>query len=163
MSYRICEAEACDAVAINRVVNAAYRVEDFFKTGDRTDVREIAEFLLDEAFLVAKDDDQEIVGCVRVSIRDGRGHFGMLSVAPEAQGSGMGRALIEAAERYALDRGCSVMDLEVASPREELPPLYRKFGYEVTGRSEWPEGALGELKAPAHFIVMSRDLVPPGD
>jgi GNAT superfamily N-acetyltransferase len=158
VSWRIVEAEACDAVDINRVVNAAYRVEDFFKVGDRTNVREIAEFLLSETFLVARDSDDEMLAAVRVSTRDERGHFGMLSVSPTAQGTGLGRAMIEAAERWAAKRGCGWMDLEVASPREELPPFYRKFGYEVTGRSEWPEDGLNELKFPAHFVVMSKRL-----
>ena len=158
MTVRIEEAEPCDAVAIDRVVNAAYRVEDFFKTGDRTNVREIAEFLLHETFLVARDEGDDVVGAVRVSQDGERGHFGMLSVSPAVQGSGLGRALIEAAEVWAAERGCSWMDLEVASPRLELPPLYRKFGYEVSGRSEWPESALAELKYPAHFVVMSKRL-----
>ena len=158
MTHCIGAAEACDAVAINRVVNAAYRVEDFFKVGDRTNVREIAEFLLDETFLVARDDGDDVVGAVRVSHEGDRGHFGMLSVSPALQGSGLGRALIEAAEAWAAERGCSWMDLEVASPRLELPPFYRKFGYQVTGRSDWPEEALNELKYPAHFVVMSKRL-----
>lgn len=158
MTYRIVAAAACDTVAINRVVNAAYRVEDFFKAGDRTNVREIAEFLLDETFLVARDADDDVVGAVRVSQDGDRGHFGMLSVSPEAQGTGLGRTLIAAAEAWATERGCSWMDLEVASPRLELPPFYRKFGYEVTGRSEWPVEALDELKFPAHFVVMSKRL-----
>ena len=158
MTFRIVAAEACDAVAINRVVNAAYRVEDFFKTGDRTNVREIAEFLLTETFLLARDEDDVVVGAVRCSHHDERGHFGMLSVAPEAQGRGLGRVLIEAAEAWARERGCAWMDLEVASPRLELPPFYRRFGYEVTGLSEWPETVLHELKYPAHFVVMSKQL-----
>ena len=158
MTYRIVGAEACDAVAINRVVNAAYRVEDFFKAGDRTNVREIAEFLLHETFLIARDDGDDVVGAVRVSRENERGHFGMLSVSPEKQGSGLGRALIDAAESWAADQGCVWMDLEVASPRLELPPFYRKFGYEVSGRSEWPEAALAELRFPAHFVVMSKRL-----
>ena len=158
MTYRIVAAEACDAVAINQVVNAAYRVEDFFKVGDRTDVGEIAEFLLNETFLVARDGDHEIVGAVRVSQHGERGHFGMLSVAPAAQGTGLGRALVEAGEAWAAERGCTEMDLEVASPRLELPPFYRKFGYEVSGRAEWPEQALQELEHAAHFVVMSKRL-----
>lgn len=158
MNQEIVPAEACDAVAIARVVNAAYRVEDFFKVGDRTDAKEIAEFLLHETFLIARDEDDAIVGAVRVSVFGGRGHFGMLSVAPSAQGTGLGRALIAAAETFARERGCTVMDLEVASPRTELPPFYRKFGYEVTGTAEWPAHVLHELKSPAHFIVMSRAL-----
>ena len=161
MTHKIIPAEPCDAVAITRIINAAYRVEDFFKVGDRTDVREVADYLLRETFLVARNEDDDIIGVVRVSIDGARGHFGMLSVAPEAQGTGLGRALIESAEELARASGCTWMDLEVASPRTELPPFYRKFGYEVSGTAEWPEDALVELKSPAHFIVMSKTLLPP--
>ena len=157
MRYSIEPAEPCDAVAIARVVNAAYRVEDFFKVGDRTDAREISELLVTKTFLVAREDD-DVVGCVRVSASDRRGYFGMLSVAPAAQGTGLGRELIEAAELFCAERGCAWMDLDVASPRTELPPFYRKFGYEVSGTAEWPAEALDQLKFPAHFIVMSKEL-----
>ncbi len=159
MKQTVLPAEPCDAVAISRVVNAAYRVEDFFKVGDRTDAREIAEYLLTETFLVARDNDGAIVAAIRVSIDATRGHFGMLSVAPEAQGAGLGRALIEAAEAFARIRGCSWMDLEVASPRTELPDFYRKFGYEISGTAEWPQSELGSLKSPAYFVVMSKSIV----
>lgn len=158
MSFAIGPAEACDAVAIARVVNAAYRVEDFFKVGDRTNAPEIADFLATETFLVARDDGEAIVGAVRVSVAGGRGHFGMLSVDPSIQNGGLGRALILAAEAFARESDCATMDLEVASPRTELPPFYQKFGYEVTGTAEWPAHALNELKLPAYFIVMSRQL-----
>ena len=158
MMGRIVVAEACDAVAISRVINAAYRVEDFFKVGDRTDAGEVAEFIERETFLVARGEDGDVTGVVRVSVDGVRGHFGMLSVAPQAQGTGLGRALIAAAEDFAREHGCTWMDLEVASPRLELPPFYRKFGYEVTGTAEWPEAALQTLKYPAHFVVMSKPL-----
>ncbi len=158
MNWDIRAAEPCDAVAITKVVNAAYQVEHFFMVGDRTNVREIADLLLTETFLAARDADEEIVGVVRVAIDGERGHFGMLSVSPEAQGTGLGRRLVDAAEEFARAAGCTWMDLEVASPRTELPPFYRKFGYEVTGTADWPADALAELKSPAHFIVMSRTL-----
>ncbi len=163
MSYSFALAEACDAVAIARVVNAAYRVEDFFKVGDRTDAREIAELLLTAVFILARDEDDELAGAVRVSVNGERGYFGMLSVAPASQGTGLGRRLIEAAEAHCAERGCSWMDLEVASPRDELPPFYRKFGYEVSGRHEWPQEFLDQLKSPAHFIVMSKRLAALGE
>ncbi len=158
MTWTIAPAEPCDAVAITRVINAAYRVEDFFKVGDRTDVREVAEFFLTDTFLAARNEDDDIVGAVRVSIHGQKGHFGMLSVAPEIQGTGLGRALIEAVEAYCAERGCTAVDLEVASPRTELPDFYRKFGYEVCGEGEWPAEARDQLKFPAHFIVMSKPI-----
>jgi ribosomal protein S18 acetylase RimI-like enzyme len=158
VSHTIGPAEPCDAVAIARLTNAAYRVEDFFKVGDRTNAREIAELLLADTFLVARDAEDEIVGSVRVSVSAGHGYFGMLSVSPMAQGTGLGRQLIEAAERYCSELGCRRMNLEVASPRTELPDFYRKFGYQVSGRAEWPANALHELKSPAHFIVMSKEM-----
>lgn len=161
MTPAIREAEPCEAVAIARVVNEAYQVEAFFKVGDRTNPREIADFLLAETFLVAVDDAEAVIGAVRVSIAGQRGHFGMLAVADAWKGTGLGRRLIEAAEAFALARGCDSMDLEVASPRTELPALYCKFGYELAGTAEWPAHALHELKRPAYFIVMSKSLVAP--
>jgi hypothetical protein len=50
VSVQIGPAETCDAVAINRVINAAYRVEDFFKVGNRTNVREVATSSSGETF-----------------------------------------------------------------------------------------------------------------
>ena len=40
------------------------------------------------------------------------------------------------------------MDLEVASPRLELPAFYRKFGYEITGTAEWPERRIAHVEVP---------------
>lgn len=162
MSGEIRPAEPCDAVAITRLINAAYRVEDFFKVGDRTNVREVADYLMHETFLVCRDEAEDIVGAVRVSVSGERGHFGMLSVAPAAQGSGLGRRLVEAAEAFCRDAGCSSIDLEVASPRTELPAFYEKLGYTLTGTAPWPEDALDELKSPAHFVVMSKPLAGVG-
>jgi predicted N-acetyltransferase YhbS len=158
VTQEIRPAELCDAVAINRVVNAAYRVEDFFKVGDRTNLAEIVNYLQHETFLVARDEDDEVVGAVRVSLHGERGHFGMLSVTPDVQGSGLGRRLVQAAEQFAREAGCTWMDLEVASPRLELPPFYRKFGYELSGTAEWPAEELDQLRSAAHFLVMSKQL-----
>lgn len=157
MSGRITPATAGDAGAITRVINAAYRVEDYFKVGDRTTESEVAAFLAQETFLVAREGD-DITGVVRVSIAGERGHFGMLSVAPHLQGTGLGRRLVDAAEAFCRKAGCTSMDLEVASPRTELPPFYEKLGYAFERLAPWPEDAVAELKSPAHFLVMSKAL-----
>lgn len=156
--HQIREADACEAVVIARIVNQAYRVEDFFKIGDRTDVQEIVDLLNADRFLVAEGLDGEVAGCVYVAVKEGRGYFGMLSVVPEHQGNGLGRKLVEAAEAYCAAAGCTEMDLWVVNLREELPPWYRKLGYVETGQAPWPEDALHELSRPAHFVIMSKHL-----
>lgn len=152
------EASPCDAVALARLINSAYRVEDFFKAADRTTLDEVRQLLERETFLVAREADGSIAGCVRVAAEPPEGHFGMLAVDPAAQGCGLGRRLVAAAEARARAAGCLRMSLEVASPRTELPAYYARLGYRVTGAKPWPAEALHELKAPAHFIVMSKTL-----
>ncbi len=152
------EAGPCDAVELVRLINRAYRVEDFFKAADRTTLDEVRTLLERETFLIARAADGSIHGCVRVSAAPPGGHLGMLAVDPGAQGRGLGRRLVAAAESWARAAGCSWMSLEVASPRSELPGYYAQFGYAVAGTKPWPQQALHELKAPAHFIVMSKTL-----
>lgn len=158
MSHRIRTADPGEAATIAWIVNQAYRVEDFFKVGDRTDAREIAGLLAEDSFLVAESNDGQLVGCVYVAIKEGRGYFGMLSVLPGHQGHRLGRRLVEAAEARCRDAGCREMDLWVVNLREELPPWYRKLGYIEMGSAPWPEDALHELSRPAHFIIMSKTL-----
>lgn len=158
--HEITLAEPCDAVAIARLVNEAYRVEDFFKVGDRTDAREIGDLLEQDRFFIVRDDDDEPAGSVYVAIKAGRGYFGMLSVHPRAQGSGLGRRLIEAAEAFCLERGCREMDLWVVNLRDDLKPWYGKLGYRESGTEPWPADEMHRLSRPAHFVVMSKQLVP---
>jgi GNAT superfamily N-acetyltransferase len=158
VSYRIRDAQPCEAAAIAAIVNRAYRVEDFFKVGDRTNAGEIAKLLAEDGFLVAESNERGLAGCVYVAMKEGRGYFGMLSVVPGHQGNGLGRQLVAAAEARCREAGCREIDLWVVNLREELPPWYRRLGYRETGTAPWPEDALAELNRPAHFIIMSKQL-----
>lgn len=160
MTREITHAQPGDAVAIAGLVNEAYRVEDFFKVGDRTDSREIAALLERDLFLVVRDGESEIEGSVYVAVKEGRGYFGMLSVRPSGQGSGVGSALIDAAETFCSGAGCTAMDLWVVNLREELRPWYGKLGYAESGTAPWPEDELHRLSRPAHFVIMSKPLSP---
>ena len=147
-----------EAPVITAIINRAYRVEDFFKIGDRTDEPEVRRYMAADMFLVAEDNSGRIVGSVRVSGHDGQGHFGLLAVEPDQQGSGLGRRLIDAAEAWARERGCTSMWLEAVNLREELPPYYRRLGYEISGTQPWPEDSLERISRPAHFIIMNKQL-----
>ncbi|MEX2081629.1 MAG: hypothetical protein WEC33_08430 [Dehalococcoidia bacterium] len=78
LSFRF--AETADAAEIVRVVNAAYRVEDFFKIGDRTDEEEVLKIIRKHRFILAEGHGGALAGCVEVRVEGGRGYFGMLSV-----------------------------------------------------------------------------------
>ena len=48
------------------------------------------------------------------------------------------------------------MDLEVVNLREELPPFYQRFGFEVSGTAPFPDPH--KLRRDAHLVVMSKPL-----
>ena len=149
-------AAPADAAAIAAVVNLAYQVEDFFKIGDRTDVAEIEQLLANDGFIVADLEAGALAGAVYVRANPPRGYFGMLSVHPGMQGAGLGRKLIEAAEQYCGERGCTEMDLSVVNLRAELPAFYKRLGYGCSGTEPWPKDELHRISRPAHFITMTR-------
>lgn len=149
-------AAADDIPDVVRVINAAYEVEKFFVSGDRTDVETARRLMTKGVFVISKDADG-LTGCVYVELRGPRAYFGMLAVEPSKQGTGLGRRLIEDAERYARDHGCEAMDIRVVNLRTELPPFYRTLGYVDRGTE-----AVEDPRAlqPFHFILMSKTLTP---
>ena len=156
MTIRIAEPD--DARELAALISLAYRVEDFFKIGDRTDEADVRARMARGAFLVLEDEDGTLAGCVYVDVHAETGYFGMLSIDPSRQGRGLGRQLVEAAENRCRDAGCSVMELEVVNLRTELPPLYRRFGYVESGTRPFADHEFAKL--PCHFIVMTKPLRP---
>ncbi len=53
-----------------------------------------------------------------------------LAVSPGARGRGAGRALLQAAQQHATDRGCCKLTLEVREDNHGARRLYRDFGFE---------------------------------
>ena len=150
-----------EAGTISDLVNLAYEVEDFFKVGPRTDPEEVASLIERHRFFIAESEG-EVVGCVQLGIDGARGHFGMLSVHPAAQGQGVARRLVRHLIEFCSVRGCRHLDLEYVNLREELPAFYRRFGFEETGTEPWPADELHRISRPAHFVTMSRELAPVG-
>jgi len=148
-------AQPADADAITRLINAAFQVESFFKRGDRLDLAEVQARFAKGRFIVAGRDGVTI-GCVYVESGAERAYIGLLSVDPSLQGSGLGKRLMTAAEEYCRAAGCGFVDLRVVNLRTELPPFYRKLGYEQTGTEPFPAEAPTEI--PCHFLIMSKSL-----
>jgi GNAT superfamily N-acetyltransferase len=148
-------ASPAEVHAVVRLINAAYEVEKFFVSGDRTDAETVTRLMTSGAFLLTRNHTGAVTGCVYVELRGDRGYFGMLSVDPACQGTGLGRRLVEDAEDYARSHGCWFMDIRVVNLRTELPPFYRKLGYDERGTEPVDDP---RALQPFHFVLMSKTL-----
>ena len=150
-----------DIEAIRRLVNHAFEVERFLKKGGGDRLQgdgELEAFWKRGTFLV-KEEDGVPVGCVYVEPRGERAYLGLLSIATARQGTGAGRQLNAAAEKFAREQGCRWMDLRVVSPRAEiLLPIYRRLGYVEAGTEEYPPVLVEKMTLPGHFILMTKQL-----
>ena len=152
-------ATAGDVAELVRVINLAYRVEDFFIDGNRTDADDIAARIdVPGACFIVLDstDDKSLAAAVWLEIHDERGHFALLSVDPAQQGRGLARILVNAVEEHCRNAGCTDLDLEVVDLRLELPAFYSKLGFVTTGTAPFPDTS--KLRRDAHLILMTKSL-----
>jgi ribosomal protein S18 acetylase RimI-like enzyme len=150
-------AESTDAENITRLVNMAFRPERFFIDGDRTDPDQVRALFHKGKFLLVEEVDA-LVGCVYVELRGERGYFGLLSIDPERQRSGLGTHLVKAAEEYCRAAGCLFMDLTVVNLRTHIPAYYRRHGYSESGTLPFPADHNPQPRVPCHLVRMSKPL-----
>jgi ribosomal protein S18 acetylase RimI-like enzyme len=156
-SLKLRTASFDDAARIAALINLAFSVEKFFIDGERTSENEIQDMIRGGEFLLLET-GEGLAAVVYVELRGQRGYFGMLSVDPAWQKLGIGRQLVEIAERRCRNAGCRIMELQTVNLREELPPYYRKLGYVESGTKPFTEKASDRLKMPCHFIQMEKPL-----
>ena len=146
-----------DLGPILTLINTAFEVERFFKNQDRLSAEDLKSHFKTGTFLVSEEDDR-ITGCIYVRRGGDRAYFGLLSVDPSRQKSGIGRRLVAAAEEFARETGAHYMDLRIIHLRTELPEIYAKLGYRITGTEPYPQERNHMLTQPVHFIRMSKEL-----
>lgn len=151
LSASVRPATTADAPALASLVNRAYTVEAFFVDGDRTDAAEVARLVETGTFLVL----EHAGGLAAAVYVEPRGYFGMLSVAPELQGAGLGRRMVGVAEALCEAAGAGAVSLKIVSVREELGRWYRSLGYREVGTAPYEHRP---LKRPVHFIEMCKAL-----
>jgi GNAT superfamily N-acetyltransferase len=104
----------------------------------RTTATELAALIAAGQIAVATRDER-IVGSVHVHrISQDASEFGMLVAAPEHRRTGVGRTLVDFAERHSREHGLRAMQLELLVPREWQHPnkeflksWYGRIGYRL--------------------------------
>jgi len=148
-------AQIADVNRIAELVNRAFQVERAFKDADRTDAAEIARLLDKGRFLLMERNDV-VDACAYIEQRGDRAYIGMLSVAPEMQGTGAGSHLLAEVGNDCRAAGCKALDLRFVHLRTDLMAYYQKRGFVETG-VESAAGLRG-FTVPVHFIGMSKSL-----
>jgi len=154
-NYVLRIATDADVRSIVDLVNRAFAIESFFKTGDRIDETQIREMLLGGQFLLLRE-GETLIACVYVDLRGERAYIGVLAVDPAKQKLGIGARMMCEAEKFGRAAGCKFADIRVVNVRPELPLIYRKLGYTESGTE--PAAVIKTATMPVHFVIMTKPL-----
>ncbi len=159
-----------DAEDVAALVESAYRgatgrqgwtLEAFLVGGRRTDASAVRALMASaDTRIVLARRGTELVACCLLQQRAPGAYLGMLSVRPQLQRSGLGRALVAEAERRAASLwGAQRVDIQVLGQDERLVRWYQRQGYLPTGTTipfAPTNGAVPER--PLHFVAMGKRL-----
>ena len=132
-SIAIRRAGPADADGLGACLEAAYasfaaRIDDLPAMAEGC-AEEIAEHLV----WVAEAEGRILGGLVLIP-REGFMLLANVAVHPDGRGTGLGRRLLELAEREAMTRGYREMRLNTHAAMEETVALYARNGWSETGR-----------------------------
>lgn len=137
-------ASAADVDAIVALVESAYRgdssrqgwtTEADMLDGQRTDSADVVRLIahVHSRVLLLTRSSGQLRACAHIERQKEVCYFGMFSVKPTEQGSGIGRAMLAEGERIARDEwACREMQMTVISIRDELIAWYERRGYQRT-------------------------------
>ncbi len=153
---------------INRVYDDAE--SGIWKAGaQRTDVASVKN-LLEKKLLLLAEVDGSIKGCISVEqLNADVAEFGILVVDFSVRSLGIGLNLIKAAEKWAMDKGCKIMQLNLLTPKEWPHPKkeflkawYERLGYVLQGIVPFEKvepAQINDLATPCHFVVYRKNLI----
>jgi GNAT superfamily N-acetyltransferase len=159
-------------VLLGDLVNEVYSAAEeglWIRGTSRTTRGELAQYVRDGEIVVALAGG-DLAGCMRLYHVDDRiTGFAMLAVPLNYRGTGVGRELVEYAERACAASGRTTMQLEVLVPRrwthpskEFLVGWYTRIGYRTRRvgdlASAYPELA-PSLATECDFVVFQKDLI----
>ncbi len=160
-----------DAPALSALVNSAYRgdsgrqgwtTEADLIDGTRTDTELLKAIIETPGSMILKYvEDGEILGCVELRKEGKKFYLGMLTVKPDIQGKGIGKALMKASEEEAIKQNCNTIFMNVLTGRKELIDWYVRHGYHDTGERKpfaFTDPRFGFPKVPLEFMILEKAL-----
>ena len=141
MAWTIRSATAADSPALQEIeilAGAQFRAVGFPEVADHDpfSIVERAEYASADRSWVAVDESDRPMGYIVVDVVDGRAHVEQVSVLPDAQGRGLGRALMARVDEWARMRGDEWIALTTFTNVPWNAPLYRHLGFEVLAEAE---------------------------
>jgi GNAT superfamily N-acetyltransferase len=85
---------------------------------------------------VAVDDDDRPIGYVIVDTVDGNAHVEQISVVPDQQGTGIGRALTDRVRAWAVEHNLPAITLTTFTDVPWNRPLYEHLGFAVIAEND---------------------------
>ncbi len=160
-----------DAELISTLVNSGYRgeysrqgwtTEVDLLDGTRIDAAGVREAINRPGTTVLKYlMDEKIVGCVELTVYDEKLYLGMLTVDPQLQAKGIGRSLIQFAEKFAQEKKLAAIFMTVISDRKELIAWYNRLGFLFTGETkpfDINDPVFGIPKKKLEFVVLEKKI-----
>lgn len=143
-SLQFREATLADVDALVVLVTSAYRgdasragwtTEADFLDGNRIDAEVLRQDIArPRSRVLIGESSGELLACAHIADEDNAGYFGMFSVRPTLQGSGIGKRMLDEAERIVRDEWrLLAMRMTVIDIRDELIAFYERRGYRRTG------------------------------
>jgi len=147
LTFNFRAATPADLPAVIALVTSAYRGESsragWTTEADLIDGNRIDPDILHDdmirprsrVLLAERANDGGLIACAHIAEDEGAGYFGMFAVLPALQGSGIGKALLDEAERVAAEQWqLPLMRMLVIDVRDELIAFYQRRGYRRTGK-----------------------------
>lgn len=176
IALKIREAVDADVDELRLLVNRSYR-GDSSRAGWTTEADLVGDQRIDDAgllkkinhedgkLLVARDEADVLLACCEIRRQEGDavGYFGLFAVDPARQGGGIGRQVMNAAEKYAVETlKLKRLEMTVIWTRKELFAWYQRLGYEKTGETApfpYHDPTQGRpLRDDLYFEVIAKDL-----
>jgi len=158
-----------DVYLLEKLINSGYRgessklgwtTEAHLLKDKRITTNELIEILKNKDNTILKyTENGELIGTVLLVNKKTKLYLGMLTVLPQIQNKGIGKKLLQEAEKHALTLELPKIVMTVISVRTELIAWYNRNGYTDTGiREPFPLNDTDAMinNEPLTFVVLEK-------